>query len=205
MNPCMHPSLLTTHGQFLSYKIGPIPERTLVPRFSLCATLLHQDIRPPLQYGWEFESDSDQDEDEDKGAFDGDVPWERKTNERLGWRGRTTGMHASPDSWWTYGHRTRLVTLANALEGNVSVLRVPVNESGSGEVGEPESVPLARANPAWLDVAFTDRPVSCDQDGGTCDEMERLWAFREVQGRHEEGQYKFILDVSVEFRVRRYA
>ena len=94
-------------------------------------------------------------------------------------------MHASPDLWWTYGHRTRLITLANALEGN---------ECGSGEVGEPESVPPARVNPAWLDVALTDRPISCDQDGGTCHEMERLWAFREVQGRHEEGQYKFILD-----------
>ena len=140
---------------------------------------------PPLQYGWQSESDSDQDEDKDEGAFDGDVPWERKTNERLGWRGRTTGMHASPDWWWTYGHRTRLVTLANALEGN---------ESGSGEVGEPESVPPARVNPAWLDVALTDRPISCDQDGGTCHKMERLWAFREVQGRHEEGRYKFILD-----------
>ena len=84
----------------------------------------------------------------------------------------------------------------------MSVLRVPVNES---EVGKPESVPLAHINPAWLDAAFTNRPISCDQDGGTCHEMERLWVFQEVQGRHEEGQYKFILDVSVEFRVRCYA
>jgi hypothetical protein len=208
----MHPSLLTTHGQFLSHKTGPAPQRTLVPRFSFCSTLLHHDIRPPLQYGWKFESESDPDEEEEEGeegAFEGDVPWEHKTNERLGWRGRTTGMYASPDSWWAYGHRTRLVTLANAFEGNVSVLRVPVNESGSRAearpVGEPESVPLARVNPAWMDIAFTDGPVGCDQDGGTCDEMERLWEFREVQERHEEGQYKFILDVSVGFRARRFA
>ena len=32
--------------------------------------------------------------------------------------------------------------------GYVSVLRVPVNESGSWEVGKPETVPLARVNPA---------------------------------------------------------
>ena len=211
MNPCMHPSLLTTHGQFLSHKTGPAPQRTLVPRFSFCATLLHHDIRPPLQYGWKFESDSDpdDDDDDDEGAFEGDVPWERKTNERLGWRGRTTGMYASPDSWWAHGHRTRLVTLTNALEGNVSVFRVPVNENGSGAdaspVGEPESVPLAHVNPAWMDVGFTEGPVGCDQEGGTCDEMERLWEFLEVQERHEEGQYKFILDVSVGFRVRRFS
>ena len=170
-----------------------------------------------MPYGWNFESDSDPDEDEDDvngegyGAFEGDVPWERKTNERLDWRGRSTGMYASPDSWWTYGHRERLVTLANALEGNVSVLHVPVNVNESGSkaeaspVGEPESMPLSRVNPAWMDVAFTGRPAGCDQDRGTCDEMRRLWAFREMQERHEEGRYKFILDVRVGFRVRRFA
>jgi hypothetical protein len=211
MNPCMHPSLLTTHTQFLAQRTGPVPQRTLVPRFSFCATLLHHDIRPPVQYGWKFEFDSDLDEDEDEedGAFEGDVPWEHKTNERLGWRGRTTGMYASPNSWWAHGQRERLVTLANALEGNVSVLRVPVNESGSwpeaSPVGEPESVPLARVNPAWMDVGFMGRPLGCDQDGGTCDEMERLWTFLKFQGRHEEGLYKFILDVSAGLRVRRYA
>ena len=88
---------------------------------------------------------------------------------------------------------------------NLSELARGVNKSGNGEVGEPESVLLAGVNPAWLDVAFTDRPISCDQDNGTCDEMERLWVFQEIQGRHEEKQYKFILNVSVEFRVRRYA
>ena len=54
---------------------------------------------------------------------------------------------------------------------NLSELARGVNKSGNGEVGEPESVPLAGVNPAWLDVAFTDRPISCDQDDGTCDEM----------------------------------
>ena len=194
----MHPALLTTHGQFLSHKTGPFPQRTLVPRFSLCATMLHHDIRPPLPYGWAFDSDSDQIEAEDDGAFQGDVPWDRKSNDRLGWRGRTTGMYASPDSWWTNGHRARLVTLTNAVEGNVSVLPVP--ESGPGAetspVGEPEDVPLAQAN-AWMDIAFTDHPIGCDEQGGTCDEMAQLWTFGEVQQAHEEGQYKFILDVRV--------
>ncbi|KIJ07245.1 glycosyltransferase family 90 protein, partial [Paxillus involutus ATCC 200175] len=52
MDPCTHPSLLTSHGQFLSHKAGPFPQHTLVPRFSLCASLLHHDIRPPVPYGW---------------------------------------------------------------------------------------------------------------------------------------------------------
>lgn len=200
MNPCAHPSLLTTHGQFLSHKNGPSAQRTLVPRFSLCGTLLHHDIRPPVPYGWEWGSDSDPDKDEE-GAFNGDLPWERKVDERLDWRGRTTGMYASPDTPWVHGHRARLVTLANVLEGNVSVLHVPENED-EDPVGEPEMVRLARVNPAWMDIAFTAGPIACDKNGGTCNEMEKLWEFRRVQPRHEEGRYKFILDVSVSVVVR---
>jgi hypothetical protein len=105
-------------------------------------------------------------------------------------------MYASPNSWWARGHLERLVTLATALKGNVSVLRVRVNENGSGAevspVGEPESVPLGRVNPTWMDVAFTGQPIGCDQNGGTCDEMERSWAFREVQKRSEKGLYKWV-------------
>ena len=215
MNPCTHPSLLTTHGQFLSHKKGPGPQRTLVPLFSYSGTMLHHDIRPPVPYGWKFESDPDLGEDEDDldgeeedGAFEGDVPWFRKTNERLDWRGRTTGMYASPDTWWVHGHRARLVTLTNTLEGNVGVLRVPMNESGTraelSPVGEPESVPLSRVNPAWMDIAFTEKPIACDQDRGTCDVMEKLWAFQGLQKRPEEGLYKFIIDVSAGLRVRRF-
>ena len=95
-----------------------------------------------------------------------------------------------------------LVTFTNGLEGDVSVLRVPGNESWAmaeaSPVGEPESVPLARVNPSpdWMDVAFTGTPIQCDE---MCDEMARLWDFREVQGREEEGQYKFILDVRCQF------
>lgn len=197
MNPCTHPSLFTTHGEFLSHEIGPLPQRTLVPRFSLCATLLHHDIRPPVPYGWQYKPGPEPFSD---GAFEGDVPWELKVDERLGWRGRTTGIYASPNSLWTHGHRERLVTFANMLEGNVSVLRVAKNAGRDDEsipVGEPESVRLASVNPAWMDVAFSGKPISCDQSTRMCDEMEALWEFRRIQKKHEEGRYKFILDVSV--------
>ncbi|KAF8550378.1 hypothetical protein OG21DRAFT_1446675 [Imleria badia] len=199
MDPCLHPSLLTAHGEFLQHNAGPNPERTLVPRFSLCATLLHHDIRPPMPYDWNFESDSDPGEDDDGdegGAFAEDLPWDRKVYNRLGWRGHTTGMHAYTNIAWQNGHRERLVTLTNALEGNVSVLHVHSNESEAeaeaSPAGEPESMPLAQVNPAWMDVAFTDEPFQCH---GTCDDMARLWTFQAAQGRDEEGRYKFIIDV----------
>ena len=183
MDPCKHPSLLVDHGQFLSHKQGPMPERTLVPRFSLCASTLHHDIRPPVPYGWTWSNDPEE------GAFEGDVRWEHKVDERLGWRGRTTGMYAEPNSWWALGQRARLVTLANTLEGNVSVLGTSEKEP----VGEGQELRRAHVNPAWMDVAFTDMPVGCE--AGTCAEMKALWEFRGVQSPRDEGRYKFIIDV----------
>lgn len=171
-----------------------MPQHMLVPRFSLCATLVHHDIRPPVPYGWSKDFD-EHERGGGRGAFEGDLPWDQKVDERLGWRGRTTGMWASPDTLWMHGHRARLVTLANVLEGNVSMLRVPADENEP--VGEQESVRFGRVNPAWMDIAFTDNPIACDVKRGTCSEMEKLWEFRRVQGRGEEGRYKFILDVSM--------
>ncbi|KAF9220836.1 hypothetical protein BS17DRAFT_713280 [Gyrodon lividus] len=184
MDPCMHPSLLTSHGQFLSHKAGPFPQRTLVPRFSLCATLLHHDIRPPVPYAWTSGAGAE---------AEGDVPWDMKADTRMGWRGRTTGMYASPSSAWMHAHRSRLVTAMNALAGNVSVLPVPGDASVA--VGEPEEARLGWVNPAWMDVAFAEGAVSCDEEGGTCAHMEALWEFRRRQARREEGRYKFIFDI----------
>ena len=199
MNPCTHPSLLTTHGQFLSYKAGPPPLPTLRPRLALCATLLHHDIRPPVPYGWDYDLDPDV---YSEGAFEGDVPWERKVDDRLDWRGATTGIHAKQDSLWLHTQRTRLIMFTSALEGNVSVL-LPHQNASEGDagdrvipVGEPVSMQLASINPAWMDIAFAGRAIWCEKND-TCEKMESLWKFQKVQTRNEEGRYKFILDVSL--------
>ncbi|KIK25676.1 glycosyltransferase family 90 protein [Pisolithus microcarpus 441] len=184
MDPCLHPSLLVTHGQFLSHGTGPYPQKTLVPRFSLCRTHLHHDIRPPVPYGWISGVGLEE---------QGDVPWEEKIDERLDWRGSNTGLFASPKTPWSYAQRARLVSLANSVIGNVSILPVPDNEYT--RVGEPDEVRLARVNPAWMDVAFVNKAIMCDENGGTCKDMEKMWEFRRSQGRKEEGRYKFIFDV----------
>ncbi|KAF8841138.1 hypothetical protein BDN67DRAFT_929060, partial [Paxillus ammoniavirescens] len=184
MDPCMHPSLLTSHGQFLSHKAGPFPQHTLVPRFSLCASLLHHDIRPPVPYAWTSGADAE---------AEGDLPWDMKVDGRLGWRGSTTGMYASPDSAWMHSHRARFVTAMSELAGNVSVLGVP--RDASVPVGVPEEVRMGVINPAWMDVAFAGEPVACDEDEGTCEAMEEMWEFRRWQSRREEGRYKFIFDI----------
>ncbi|KAI6038342.1 glycosyl transferase family 90-domain-containing protein [Pisolithus marmoratus] len=184
MDPCQHRDLLVTHGQFLAHDRGPYPRHTLVPCFSHSATLLHHDIRPPIPYDWTSGEDAE---------ATGDVPWSHKVDERLDWRGRTTGIYASPSSLWVHAHRQRLVALTNMMEGNVSVLDVPVD--ASVPVGEPAQIPIARVNPAWMDVAYVDKPLSCEERTGTCRMFEKMFEFRRVQDRKEEGRYKFIIDV----------
>ncbi|KIM51684.1 glycosyltransferase family 90 protein [Scleroderma citrinum Foug A] len=184
MDPCIHPELLVTHGQFLSHDKGPYPQRSLMPLFSLCKTLLHHDVRPPVPYGWVSDLDSE---------AKWDLPWEKKVDERLNWRGSTTGLFASPGKAWRHAHRSRLVSLANAIEGNLTILSVPKKEWEM--VGEPEEMKVVRVNPAWMDVAFVGKPITCDDARGTCREMEEAWEFRRTQKRKEEGRYKFILDV----------
>lgn len=185
MDPCMHPELLVTHGQFLSHNKGPYPQRSLIPRFSLCKTPLHHDIRPPVPYGWVSHVDLE---------MKGDLPWAQKVDERLNWRGSTTGLFASPEKAWRHAHRSRLVSLANAIEGNLTILSVPKNEWEL--VGKPEEVKVARVNPAWMDVAFVGKPITCDDARGTCREMGEAWEFRRMQKLETEGRYKFIFDVS---------
>ena len=77
----------------------------------------------------------------------------------------------------------------------MTILSVPKNEWEM--VGEPEEMKIVRVNPAWMDVAFVGKPITCDDARGTCREMEEAWEFRLTQKRKEEGRYKFILDVSI--------
>lgn len=185
MDPCMHPSLLVTHGQYLSHNHGPWPQRTLVPRFSHCGTLLHHDIRPPVPYGWTSGVELEE---------QGDIPWNDKVDERINWRGSTTGLYASNQTPWSYAHRHRLISLTNVLQGNASVLRVPSNDRS--RVGTPEEVQIHTINQAWMDVAFVGGPAGCDTESGACRQMEEMWEFKREQGRREEGMHKFLFDVS---------
>lgn len=185
MDPCQHPELLTIHGQFLSHNKGPFPQKTLVPRFSHCSSLLHHDIRPPIPYNWVSG---------DNAETDGDVPWSEKHDVRLNWRGRTTGIYASPTSLWRHSHRQRLVSLTNALSGNVSVLQVPMDTSVP--IGEPHSMHHTTLNSEWMDVAFVEGALACEADEGTCELVEETFDFQRKQGPKAEGQYKFMFDVS---------
>ncbi|KAG2068520.1 hypothetical protein BDR04DRAFT_1208647, partial [Suillus decipiens] len=179
MDPCLNPSLLRNHGQFLSQHTGPDPQSTLIPQFSLCSTLVHHDIRPAVPYGWV----------EDLANSD-NPPWEERVDERLLWRGTNTGIHHGTDTRWRRAHRDHLVQLVNDMEGIVDVLRSPLNDSEP--VGEPVPWRKAHLNPALMDIQFTGKAVACSE---ICDQLDTLYDWRKMQTLQEAGRYKYVFDV----------
>jgi hypothetical protein len=184
MDPCLNPHLLHNHGQFLSHHKGPDPQKTLVPRFSFCSTLVHHDIRPAVDYGWIEDSD--------------DLPWKEKVDERLVWRGSNTGIYHGSTTRWRQAHRGHLIQYVNDMEGTVDVLRSPLNDSEP--VGEPIQLRKAHVNPALLDIQYAGKPGSCSQK--LCGQLEKMYDWRRSQTLQEAGRYKYVFDVSQSIRAK---
>ncbi|KAJ7262915.1 glycosyl transferase family 90-domain-containing protein [Mycena rebaudengoi] len=186
MDPCLHPTHLTAHGEYLAQRAGPTPHRTLIPQFSYSSTLLHHDIRPAMPLNWV----------PDDAAKGGPVvlPWAEKSEEKLQWRGSNTGIWHNADGRWRDAHRTRLMALASG-EGsrNISVLRAP--EGNDERVGEGEDVGRRAWVGALMDVAFTGRAVNCDEEKGQCRAVEEMFEFRRGHEAAEAARYKYIIDV----------
>lgn len=180
MDPCLNPTLLRNHGQFLSHDKGPDPQSTLVPRFSLCSTVIHHDIRPAVPYGWV----------EDLPESD-NPPWEERVDERLLWRGTNTGIFHGVNTRWRQGHRDHLIRFVNDLEGTEDVLRSPLNDSEP--VGEPVPLRKAHLNPALMDIQFAGKAGSCAPN--LCDELDKLYDWRKMQTLQEAGHYKYVFDI----------
>ena len=181
MDPCNHPSILYQHGQFLSHNHGPVPDRVMIPQFSYSSTKLHHDIVPATPINWIDDIWRSDDPD-----------FEDKVDERLLWRGTTTGMWASPNSRWRSQQRMRLVQWANEREGAAFVLRP--TESRNERIGKGKLLSKARINPAMMDVTYAEEPHSCDPE--LCKLIKEEYAFRGRQSLKAAGLYKYVLDVS---------
>lgn len=176
MDPCLHPSHLLSHGQFLSHGTGPVPHRTLIPQFGYSPTTLHDDITVALPFNWV----------EDVFPRSDDPPFSEKEESRLHWRGRNTGMwHGGEDQvkwsdelrlgnalenpelhhgklWWL-SQRARLVDWANKMkEDVVPHPGVHYGNGARGQVEEFESgIPIEmRLRPQYEGEEVMPRPDS---------------------------------------------
>ncbi len=183
MDPCLHPHLLREHGQFLPWRKGPVPSRRMVPSFAYSQTLLHHDITIAHTASWLGEISDEE-----------AIPWEMKTDDRLHWRGSTTGIPLIRDMEWQFSHRMRMMDwVEKGMDGNVTILAPP--RLSEEQMGKSELVRKARYGPAMLDMAFSDDPVQCDPD--VCEELKKMYEFMRRRSQKEQARYRYIFDVSM--------
>lgn len=179
MDICQHPQTVLLHGQFLRYdEHPPIPESVLSPQFSHCATSLHRDVAVVHAYGW-VDKVSD------------DVLWEEKLDDRLLWRGSTTGIWHSGETRWRESHRTRLVNDTSTRYGHRTVL--PPTQSNKEPVGRGRDMKAGRLNAATMDIGFAGDLNACDPK--TCDLLREEFEVRPRQSLRAAASYKYVLDV----------
>ncbi|EIN06948.1 hypothetical protein PUNSTDRAFT_104368 [Punctularia strigosozonata HHB-11173 SS5] len=202
MDPCLHPSIVDTHGEFLPHPIGPpLPDIVFAPQFSYSASLLHGDIRPATPFNYI----------EDLG--ENDLTWDQKeaTEEgrqgRLLWHGSNTGVYCSDEERCYQSQRQRLVALSENRTGTVALLREPPATSRTSRLWKETrriatddhahwnvtQVPRSTIDDSMMDVHFSGSPMQCDKE--MCDELDQKFDWRGSMSLKEASRYKYVMDV----------
>jgi len=176
MDPCHNPEL--THISTLSdYPEGPQPRKAFIPAFARAKTLLHADI-----LGIPTEDAMQETPDE--------VPFREKTDKRVLWRGRTTGIDMTIDKAWNMSHRLRFVQLANRQDGHAWV--IPPPNDVKDRVSPARKWALQDLNQWFFDVAFVE-VLQCPEV--VCKQIEQEYTLKEIMYPEEGKHYKYIVDL----------
>ncbi|WWC93159.1 uncharacterized protein L201_008127 [Kwoniella dendrophila CBS 6074] len=178
MNICNHPELMGQHGLLIGK--NP-PMQSPSPVISLSKTALHADILGVPTEQW---------------VKGGPVPvWEDRKYDKVLWRGSNTAMHYDTTVNWRNSQRMRLNNLTNHA-GIGQVVTLPPT-SGKRTLGETASTrSWSSINEEQMDIAFTGKPLQCDERDGTCDQIGAEYAFSESRMNHQDAlQYKYVVDV----------
>jgi len=177
MNPCNTPELVhisTMNG----YVTGPNMARTPFPLFVQSKTMPYFDLLGcPNEDPWP--------EPRDK------VSWNKKPDNRLLWRGTTTGMGFNVDSpGWNMSHRLRFVQLTNRKDGTVPV--IPPPKTIQEKMGAAVEWELSKLNEFYMDTGFTGA-VQCDEQ--TCNDIRNNYALKETIHVGRGKLYKYVMDL----------
>ncbi|WVR05878.1 hypothetical protein IAU60_002904 [Kwoniella sp. DSM 27419] len=172
MDPCVHPDLTHLVGFLSGHGKGPGPSKELFPVLAMCKTTLHADVLGVSMEAWT----------EDVGE---DPSWEDKRDERLLWRGKTTGIYYKDDVPWNISQRINLVHRGAQKDGYLPVL--------DPSTAQPVDKPLGRLNDEMMDVAFVDEAIQCDEH--VCRTIEKDYKFGERKNWDQGNQYKYLIDI----------
>jgi hypothetical protein len=142
---CKHPYNIPLHG--VTAGKTPYVDGYIKPIFSLSKTSLHADILAVPVEQWI----------EDRPV----VPWDKRTSNKLLWRGSNTGTHYAKNGDWQKSQRIRAVNLTRPdAEGSVSVLPpafYPQKKQPLKEAATYRS--LQDMNERMFDVSFAGYPI----------------------------------------------
>ncbi|KAK8865940.1 hypothetical protein IAR55_001089 [Kwoniella newhampshirensis] len=177
MDPCIHPTLTHLVGFLSGHGKGPGPSTEIYPVLAMCKTTLHADVLAVSMEAWT----------EDVGN---DPAWEDKIDDRMLWRGKTTGIYFKDGVPWNISQRINLVSRAAQTTGHIPMLDIT---SPSDPVGMAKDTPLAQLNADLMDVAFVDQAIQCDKK--VCAIVEQNYKFGGRKNWKEGNNYKYLLDI----------
>ena len=135
--------------------------------------------------------------------------WEERRDEgenKLFWRGPVTGWNwykgmASRESGitWRDGARAKLALSFGKMLGpgqdkDVELL-MEGNETDGGLV--TKKYDRVWMNERWMDVGLTGTAIQCNEEEGTCDEMQSAPMWKEPYPKHKENNRKYVIDVGM--------
>ncbi|KIY64389.1 glycosyltransferase family 90 protein [Cylindrobasidium torrendii FP15055 ss-10] len=188
MDPCLHPSILREHGQFLSYHKGPFPQQKFIPNFAWSPSTMHQDITIAHTISWRTDLMNNPTLHS----------WDEKMDERLAWRGRNTGIWHGGENEWYLAQRERLVEFAaggeNGLTGSVKILIEGLAADGRTVLEEIE-VNKTLIAPAMLDIGYIEGPTASDAPEVRSALLKRYDFNRRPHTELQTSNYKYLMDV----------
>ncbi|WVF70460.1 hypothetical protein IAT40_005250 [Kwoniella sp. CBS 6097] len=180
MDPCVHPTLTHLVGFLSGHGKGPGPSKELFPVLAMCKTTLHADVLGVSMEAWT----------EDVGD---DPVWEQKRDDRMLWRGKTTGIYFKNDVPWNISQRINLVHQGAQTSGYLPTFETPPRDSPETPVGHPIDLSLSQLNTELMDVGFVDEAIQCDRE--VCREVQNKYRFAGRKDWNQGNQYKYLLDI----------
>jgi len=177
MNYCNNPDLIYLHGVW-SY--NHTHESRLKPMWVHCKWIQDQSFLMPALPGF--------------GSFIRDdakiVPWKDRTDARLFWRARSTGVDFNTGWNWRAAHRIRLHIFATGREGEAEVLE----ETPQGRL-QLRQYPKGQLNQRYMDAGLVGPLVQCEMKGEFCKKVAEEIEWLDVVPQSRGQDAKFVIDV----------
>jgi hypothetical protein len=175
MNYCNNPDLIYLHGVWSFHHTH---ETRLKPMWVHCKWIQDQSFLMPALPGF--------------GSIIRDdaklVPWRARTDARLFWRARSTGVDFQTGWNWRAAHRIRLHVLATGDEGDVDVLEETPRGHGRLQI---RRYPRGELNRRYMDAGLVGPLVQCGMKGDFCKKVaeEIQWLGVVPQSRGQDVKY----------------